>query len=136
LEALAFRKRIYLRDISCYREIVQGLDENLLGLIVYVDHFSKVSVIYQNKTINALDYNEGYEEYIETIINESDAKEAQIFFNEYVSRVQILTLINPLASDNRVLYALLTHLYGRLYSYKALRPFLKIAKYIFKLLKK
>jgi GT2 family glycosyltransferase len=132
LEALAFRKRIYLRDISCYREIVEGLDENLLGLIVYVDRFSKVSVNQENKTINAPDYNESYIEYIETIIKESDAKDTQTIFNEYVNRLQILTLINPLARDKRALYILITYLYGILYSYKVLRPFLKITKHAFK----
>lgn len=136
VEALAFRKRIYLRDIPSYREILFGLDKNLVSLVTYVDHFSKVSIDHQNKTINAPGYNEDYEGYIKAIIKESDAKDARVFFNEYVTRIQILTLINRPVNNEKILYSLLTGLYRRLYTYKILRPCLKISKYVFKRLKK
>jgi len=135
VEALAFRKRIYLRDIPCYREIANGLEENLLDLVSFIDHFSKVTIDNQPKSASSVGLSEGYEEYIRAITQESDDKDAQVFFNDYMMRIQTLNIINPSGVDNRILYILLARIYGKLYQYKILRPYLKIAKYIFKSIK-
>jgi GT2 family glycosyltransferase len=128
LEALSYGKRIFLRDIDCYREIASGLDVNLINLVSFVDTFSKISISdFSNNKIQSFN-RETYEEYVSNIFGDIEKKSPEDFFNNLVLKIQLLELIHLQEDPKKSLLRYIKHKYNSLVKIRVLREPLIFAR--------
>lgn len=128
LEALSYRKKIYLRDIPCYREIQEGLDFRIAALIHYVENFNQVN--FEKYETHAIEFrNQTYQDYVTPMLRQAFHSVEKNMFAELCRRIQFLTIVSPKSPPPpKSREEKLLDLYGALYQKPILRPFLKLAK--------
>ena len=128
LEALSYKKKIYVRDIPCYREIQDELDYRTAALIEYVENFDQIS--FDEYEAESVDFdNQTYEDYVSPIMRQAFYAVEKNMFSDLCRRIQFLRLVSPKPAPlPRTREEKLLDLYGALYQKPILRPFLKLAK--------
>lgn len=129
LEALSYKKLIYLRDLPCYREIIDGLD--VAKQIIFLENFSKVKWPAKNYQINqSIETTDSYQNYAHEIMEQATKSLSPSIFNEVCQRIQMLDLAHSSVSPRKALYIVLTAIYIKIFRFRIFRPFLKIGKWM------
>ena len=108
LEALAYSKPIFCRNIDCYNEIILALPDSKRNLIHLVEDFSACNLIYKSNapSIN-LDVDQvdnDYYGYVVKLLRDVDNKSSDSFFNSLKIRARLLNAIsNPNANFKKKL---------------------------------
>ncbi len=128
VEALSYGKKIYLRDIECFREICYGLDKSLSKLVCFTDDFSLIEINSSIVGSEKLKFHESYNEYIGSILAHAEESNSTSLYKNFIDRLQLITLLSSYFSQDSQKDMLLRRIYRVMYKIKILRIFLRALK--------
>lgn len=128
IEALSYKKLIYLRDIPCYREIIDGM--GVEKQLIFLENFSKIRWPVKNYEINEANNSpEDYESYARNIMSQAGKNLSLSVFYELCQRIQTIDIVHVSVSPRKALFIVLTAIHSKLYKYKIFRPILVAGKF-------
>ena len=136
LEAVAYSKPIFCRNIDCYKEIILALPGSKRNLIHLVEDFTACDLIYKsyvtsvNLGANQVDNN--YISYVAALLNDVKNKSSDSFFNSFKIRVRLLNAISSPATNFKNKLNIIQKLYRMALNSKLQNYAIKIRLSLFK----
>jgi hypothetical protein len=108
LEALAYSKQIFCRNLDCFKEIILALPDSKRSLIHLVEDFGACDLIYKsNVPLINLDFKQdesNYFSYVVKLLNDVENKSSDSFFNSFKLRIYFIRNINSPSANSKNKY--------------------------------